>query len=317
VAKAAARHELAALSSAAASYLSNRRSLRERLATRGVPQADFRCADSPAAVVENAGGMAPPFYVVSDEGGGARESVAEYRDDLAFAAKRAAGDTSSSGLVIESHPRGDIYSLFCCMYDGDTTISAVLGHRSAKAPYRFPMAVCCPAEAKGELDTGLRALARQAVEALQIDFGLVRVEVLACADALLVLNVDPLPSGLWMPIDLIELAGGASCFENMLRMAAGDVPVVRDTRQAAALAWIPTRAGRVVSVDGVKQAASVEGVTQIQIRVRPGDTLRHVVDSTERNRVGYVAATGPNSETALARVDRALECCRIETSTIC
>ncbi len=50
--------------------------------------------------------------------------------------------------------------------------------------------------------------------------------------------------------------------------------------------------------------------------MRPGDTSRHVVDSTGRNRVGYVAAMGPDTETALARVERALECCRIETSTI-
>ncbi|MCH8203942.1 MAG: hypothetical protein IID09_02205 [Candidatus Hydrogenedentes bacterium] len=316
VAEAAARHELPALSCAAASYLSNRRSLRERLAARGVPQAEYRYADSPETAVESAEGMEPPFYVVSDEGGSARESVAEFREDLALAAKRASGDNSSSGLVIESHPRGDIFSLFCCMYDGDTTISAILGHRSAEAPYRFPMAVYCPATANDDLQKGLCVLAREALDALQFDFGAVRVDILACADSFLVLDVDPFLPWMWMPIDLIELAGGASYIENVLRMAAGEAPDVGRTRQAAALAWIPARPGRIVSIHGLKQAASVDGVAQIQIFARPGDTLRHRVDSAGRDRVGYIAATGPDTETALARVERALECCRIETSTI-
>ena len=316
MAEAAARRKLPALCRAAASCLSNRRSLRERLAASGVPQAEYRYADSPETAVESAEGMEPPFYVVSDEGGSARENVAEFREDLVLAAKRASEDTSFSGVVIESHPRGEIFSLLCCIYDGSITVSAILGHRSAKVPYRFPMAVYCPARANDDLQKRLCVLAREALDALRFDFGAVRVDILACADAFLVLNVDPFPSWMWMPVDLIELAGGASCIENMLRMAAGEAPVVDHTREAAALAWIPARPGRIVSIDGVKQAASVDGVAQIQIFVRPGDTLRHVVDSTERDRVGYVAATGPDAETALARVARALECCRIETSTI-
>jgi hypothetical protein len=84
--------------------------------------------------------MGPPFYVVSNEGGSARESVAEYRDDLVLAAKSAVGETPSSGVVIESHPRCEIFSTFCYVHGGCCTVAAIFGHRSAKAPYRFPMA---------------------------------------------------------------------------------------------------------------------------------------------------------------------------------
>ena len=207
--------------------------------------------------------------------------------------------------------------MLCCVYEGDITVAAILGHRSAKAPYRFPMAVYYPATASDDLQEKLCVLTDQALDALQFDFGAVRVDILACADEFLVLEVDPSPFWLWMPVDLIELAGGASCIENTLRMAVGEAPVVGHTRQAAALAWIRTRSGKVVSIDGLRQAASVDGVAQIQIFARPGDTLRHVVDSAGRDRVGYVAATGPDAETALACVDSAVECCRIETSMIC
>lgn len=315
VAQVASRHKMPGLSFAAAEYLSNRRSVRERLDACGISQVDYACARSPEEAFEAAHGMEPPLYVVPAEGGSARESVAEFRDDLVLASIGAARDAPSSEVLIESHARSARYSLICSVHEAGFVITAIIGQQSAKRPFRFPVGLYCPADADSGLDEALRALAQETVRALDIDFGQVRIDILVSQGELLVLEVDALPAWTWTPVDLIELAGGPSCTENVLRVATGGAPLARELQQAAALAWIPTRSGKIVSIDGLKEAASTGGVVEIQLNVRVGDTIRHVVDPAGRGRVGYVAANGPDVETALASVKRALECCHIKTST--
>ena len=303
------------LSVAAAEYLSNRRPLRERLDACGISQVDYAFVRTPEDAFEAAQGMDPPYYVVLAEGGSEGESVAEFRDDLALASKRAARDAPSSEVVIESHARGARYSLIGSVHEAGFVITAIIGQQSAKRPFRFPVGLYCPANADSGLDESLRALAQETVRALEIDFGQVRIDVLVSQSELFVLEVDALPAWTWMPVDLIELAGGLSCVENVLRMATGGAPLAHELQQAAALAWIPTHSGKIVSIDGLEEAASLDGVVEVQLSVRLGDAIRHVVDPAGRDRVGYVAANGPDVKTALARVERALECCHIETST--
>ncbi len=315
VAQAASRHQMPGPAIAAAGYLSNRRALRDRLDACGISQVDYACARSPEGAVEAALGMEPPFYVVPAEGGSARESVTEFPDDLVLASKRAARDAPSSEVVIESHARSARYSLIGSVYEADFLITAIIGQHSAKRPFRFPAGLYCPANVDARLDEALRALARETVRALDIDFGQVRIDLLMSQGEMFVLEVDQLPAWTWMPVDLIELAGGPSCTKNVLRMATGGAPLAHDLQRAAALAWIPTHTGKIVSIDGLKEAASIDGIAEIQLNVRVGDTMRHVLDPAGRDRVGYIAAKGPDIETALARVERALECCHIETST--
>lgn len=304
------------LSVESAKCLSSRHALRQRLTEHGVAQPDYRYLPAKRDALEVSEALDCPLYVVPDSGGTPCEAAVEYRDDLSLAIGRATRDLSSADVVIESHTPGKTYSLVCAVQGGTFSQSAVIGHDSARNPFRFPVRLRYPASIDSVLEDTLHVLAREATDALKLQQAMVRVDIILAGGVALVLNVDALPPWTWFPLDLAALAGGAGWAENALRIAAGDATVLARPKRATVLAWISAASGEVVSIEGLDRAAQLEGIAELRLNLQAGDVVRHVVDPEGRDRIGYVAATGPDIETAEARVEAALACFRIETQAV-
>ena len=98
---------------------------------------------------------------------------------------------------------------------------------------------------------------------------------------------------------------------------AGPVVLHIDGERAVALGGadihVVGEAGGVVNEIG---DGALEGVAALQVNIEVGDVIRHAVDQVGRDRVGFVAATGRDADEAVARANAALQCCRIETTTV-
>ncbi|MBB1245673.1 ATP-grasp domain-containing protein [Streptomyces durbertensis] len=81
--------------------------------------------------------------------------------------------------------------------------------------------------------------------------------------------------------------------------------------RAAAIWFVRAEPGRVVEVVGREQAEKAEGVHEVVVNAEPGSVVQPVRSSADR--VGYVIATGENSDSAVERARAAAEEVRVRT----
>ncbi len=95
------------------------------------------------------------------------------------------------------------------------------------------------------------------------------------------------------------------------------IPDAVPTRElGCAIAWIVPHSGIVQNIKNIEKVQNTEGVKQIALHVREGDTLTHITDIETRNKVGYVIATGPDAFTARNRALSAVSRIQINTRNI-
>ena len=308
--------DLPGMGPSAARLLSDRALWRGRLSKCGVSQVAYRVVRSreeAAAAGENLG---YPLYVVHAGEGMRQERAVEYAADLGLATGQVVKTEGTSSVVLESHAHGDLFSVYCFMCAGELRPGGVLAHETAPAPFRYPVGLSCPAKVAPALTEEMVCVCGAALEALEIDTGALRVDVMSTEHKLSIVHIEAAAAWSWAPVDLVELAGGPSCAENALRLAMGDAPVVGTPSSGAALQWLTTRSGEVTAIEGIEEALAVEGVVTLRVAAKVGDMMRHVIDPVSRDRVGYVTAVGPDAATAKARAERAAGFCRPVTRTM-
>ncbi len=95
------------------------------------------------------------------------------------------------------------------------------------------------------------------------------------------------------------------------------IPVSVPTRElGCAIAWIITHGGVVQSIKNIEKVQNTEGVKEITLYVKEGDTLTHITSTEARNKVGYVIAIGPDAFTARNRALSAVSRIQINTSNL-
>lgn len=114
---------------------------------------------------------------------------------------------------------------------------------------------------------------------------------------------------------LVEMAVGVQLFELAFGWPIGRVTALEsapETRGAGAVRFFWPSPGRVVSVQGMEQAAKMPGVEDIHLKVGVGDEVPVVQRSADR--VGFISARGKTPEEALDRCMKAMRKVKIETS---
>jgi biotin carboxylase len=113
---------------------------------------------------------------------------------------------------------------------------------------------------------------------------------------------------------LVEMAVGVQLFELAFGWPIGRVaPLERapEARAAGAVRFFWPPPGRVVSIQGMEEAAKMPGINEIHLRVGIGGEVPVVRRSADR--VGFISARGKTPEEALNRCMRAMREVKIET----
>ncbi|WP_220503867.1 serine O-acetyltransferase EpsC [Microbispora sp. H13382] len=102
--------------------------------------------------------------------------------------------------------------------------------------------------------------------------------------------------------ELVRGAYGIDLVEYALGWPFGLVPELPDRPQAhmgASVRSLVSEPGRVESVEGVADAAARDGVLDVRVTAKPGDTVHALRDNWDR--LGLVAVTGPDTAAAIRR----------------
>jgi len=166
-----------------------------------------------------------------------------------------------------------------------------------------------PSHLPDDIQAEVRELVGRAAASLGVTDGVVKGDVVVSGGVPHVIELAARLSGGYFCTHEIPLNTGVDFVGNAIRLAVGE-PVDPADLQPKYLRYLSQRylfpgLGKVVSVTGEADVATWPGVELLEIRVRPGDTLRSV--DSHPARAGLVLVSGDDRDSATGLAERAID----------
>jgi len=287
---------------------------RRLLQAAGLAGPAFGTAGDPARAAELGTELGLPVVVKPVSGSGSVGVRLCHRPDEVVEAARAvlAADLASAGIpaqsavLVEQYLDGPEFSVETF----GTEVVGVTGKHVGAPPYfvetghDFP-AVLAPADRTALAGTAVRALT-----ALGLGWGPAHVELRLTTAGPVVIEVNPRLAGGMIP-DLVRLATGVDLIAATVANTVGQRPdLVPSRAEAAAIRFLVAgSAGEFVAAAGLDRAAGFAQLVEVALTRLPGTSLR--LENSFRDRLGYLIATGRDTRSAAAAVERALACVQL------
>lgn len=306
--------------------MTNKLTMRRRLAGGGVPQPRFaavRTLEEGLAALETVG---VPAVLKPADSGGQRgifrlESAADLERDL----PGALAESARGEAIVEGFHDGLELNGLVVARDGEaTTVTLSDRLRPPGVGFGVGWIHLYPPSLPPETVAEAERVAAQALRALGLRDGIAFPQLLVTPDGeVLVVEVAArIPGG--QMADLARHAVGVDLVEVALRRALGeeisDELVVPRFRRPLAIRFLtakpgPLPTGRVTSLGGMEKVLAAPGVLQADVYFGAGDTVRPV--RLDADRMGYVIATGEGSAEALERAEAAARLFDVEVEPEC
>jgi biotin carboxylase len=222
------------------------------------------------------------------------------------------GQALARAALIEEYLDGPEYSVETLTWQGRTEVVAVTRKLLTPPPAFVEIGHAVPAPLPEHDRRACAELVGSALAAIGYDFGAAHVEIRLTAAGPRIIEINCRPAGDRIT-RLAHLATGVDLPGQLIGMYLGRAPSTADRLNlGAAIVFLPSLPGEVVGIEGLEEAAAVEGIVDLSVYVAPGTELAQVGDNTDR--FGHVLAVGPDSDRALARAEHAAALLRIRTT---
>jgi biotin carboxylase len=303
--------------------MTNKEAMRLRLAEQGLPQPPFAVVRTVEEATRALARLGAPVVVKPVDSGGQRGVFrVERAGELAELLPRTLAFSRSGSAMIERYVEGEELNGIAVARAGKVQLLTLSDRLRPPGVgfgvgwiHRFPSSL--PAATLAEA----ASVAVRAVESLGLRDGIAFPQLLVSDGQTVVVEVAArVPAG--QMADLVYHAVGIDLIEIALRQALGrpvgdDLLQIGEQRAAvirfftAAPGILPT--GRVVAIDGLENVRAAPGVLDADLYLQLGETIRPV--QVDADRRGYVVATGPDSDAALAAATAAMEKLVVQTSS--
>ena len=307
----------------AATLASDKLLMKERFAERGVPIPAFtpvRDASELAARIPRDGS---PLVVKPVDSRGARGVLRLTPDvELAWAFAFAQRHSPTQRVMVERFLDGPQVSTESLVIDG---IAHTVGMSDRNyewidryAPHMIENGGALPTRHGEETRRAIRRVVQEAAEALGIENGVVKGDIVVHDGVPHVIEVAARLSGGRFCTHEIPLATGVDFVRHAIRIALGERPSEAEVRprfeRGVAQRYVFPRPGRVISVQGAREAAGREGIAWSQVRLRPGDIVGPIDSHPARG--GSVIACADDRESAVRRAVAAVRAIRVEVDPV-
>ncbi|MEN0137256.1 MAG: ATP-grasp domain-containing protein [Rhodococcus sp. (in: high G+C Gram-positive bacteria)] len=247
--------------------------------------------------------------VVKPVCGAGSAGVAVVREEGALAAAfaRAGGDfdgLTDSGVLVEQFHEGPQFSVEAFSECGEHQVVAVTRKYSDPANF-VELGHVAPADLSTAQEESIHTYVARVLDAVGVDFGATHTEVVLTPIGPRVIETHVRMGGDEIPSLALD-ATGVDLAECVVRQTVGEkvLPGIRavlaEKRPARCSAiWfaaVPV-AGVVTEVSGLDDAGNVDGVTDVQLLVRPGAEVTGLESSDSR--VAYARAVGDTADRAI------------------
>jgi biotin carboxylase len=282
---------------------------RECLGEHGVPQPEWRLTRGEAAGVP-----VPCVVKPADRQGQRGLTLVRDRAELGEAVALAVSESRAGVALVEELVEGPEVTVNGFSVDGKLHPLTVTDRLVAEPP-AFGVAVAHAWPSDEDTDAAVE-IVRSAVAALGISNGPTYTQVRLAPEGARVMEVAARLGG-GHDAELCQVALGVDLNGLAISAALGEEVEVAPSPDAvspggACVRFLVPPEGTLESVEGLAEAAQVEGVVEARVYRRPGFQFGPFRRGSDR--AGFVLAAGDSKADALARADRAAALIRFETT---
>jgi biotin carboxylase len=245
-----------------------------------------------------------PVMVKPCDGSGSKATMrVGMFDNLKAACEEAIKASLIGRALIEDFIEGKEYGVESFVYDGQVYVLGVMGKQMTNPPDYAELGHCIPSQLV--IEEKVKEVAKNAIKALEINFGAVNMDVLVTKDnRVCVVDIGARMGGNLIGSHIIPLGTGIGYMENLIRTAVGDEV---DLKQKDAGKNIATRllALRPGKIKALPKFSEIEQKCKVKIyhHLSIGDTIREYHNNLDS--CGYVVAVADTLEEAKKRAEKA------------
>ncbi len=242
----------------------------------------------------------------TDNSGSRGVMLIHNENELREAVEYSSSNGRSGSVIVEEYMQGPEVSVEIITVDGEPNVLQVTDKLTTGAPHFVEMGHSQPSRLGEENLEKIRDLAKRAVKAVGIKNGPAHVEIILTKEGPKMVELGARMGGDCITTHLVPLSTGIDMIEAMIKISCGEKPDIEPKFQkGSAIRYLSTGCGTITAIDGVEKAQLVDGVREISLVKKVGDTAGEIGSSTDR--VGFVIAQADTAEKAVSTCEKALK----------
>ena len=273
----------------------------------GLPQPDFRLADTQDEMVAAAAALGYPLILKPAMNLGSRGvSRVAGPADLAWSIDYAMANDRGGGFIVEQLVPGTETTVEGLVKNGEVQVLAQSDKEPQEHPrYRVAMALNYPAKFEPSQLQRTQEVVAAAARALGIENGAFHCECMINPQGVFLLEMAARPGGGHIFSHIVEAVSGVCMPLALVGIFLGEDPDIRPRRQrGACYRFFAPPPGVFQGASGVEEARRLPGILDLGFSLKAGTVVGPIAGDADRP--GYVVSTGAGREEAIANADRAV-----------
>lgn len=209
-------------------------------------------------------------------------------------------------VMVEEYMEGPEASVETLSVEGECHVIQITDKLTTGAPYFVEMGHNEPSMLSEETITRIAEVAKAAVKAIGIENGPSHTEIKVTKEGPKIVELGARLGGDNITTHLVPLSTGVNMVENCIKIALGEKPdLEKKWDKGSAIRYLKPEVGKIMSIDGIEIAETMDGVKQVSIVHPVGDFSREIQSS--RDRVGFVIAQMETPEKAIDTCEMAIK----------
>ena len=293
----------------------NKAYMRQRFEKSGVPIPKFYIVNSFEEYKKAVGKLKDKFIVKPADNAGSRgvELVAKRDVTLIDKVYYSSKEYSRTGTVlVEEFVEGPEVSVESFTVNGETDIIAITDKLTTQPPYFVELGHSEQSQFDEDTKTKIKETARKAIKAINIKDGPSHTEIKITSRGPIVIEIAARLGGDFITSKLVPLATGVDLIDCSIKQAIHEqVDLSRKFDRGAAIRFITADEGTIIDMEGIEEAEKIEGVYEISIYKKIGDTVNGLKSSNDR--IGHIIASAEKAREANDICNKASELIIIKT----
>ncbi len=280
----------------------------------GVPSPWYYVVDSADGLDEIKDKLSYPCVMKPTDNAGSHGVVlAHDLDELKRSFEYSHSCVRKGTVIIEEYLEGDEVSVECMVVNGDVNVLQITDKLTTGAPHFVEMGHSQPTKHPANIADEIRKVAVAACKAVGINKGPAHVEMMVTSRGPVMIELGARMGGDNITTALVPLSTGIDMVKETIKVALGEEPDVKNKiSKGSAIRYFKVPYGRIESIDGVDEANSVSGVSQIIFTKGVGEQSTPIESSNDR--IGFVIAQGSDAEDAIKICENAMSMISIKIS---
>lgn len=214
-------------------------------------------------------------------------------------------NSRSGHVIIEEYMAGQEVSVEIIVSNGVVNVIAVTDKLTLGQPYFVEVGHSQPSRLPIKDVEKIKDLATRAVKAIGIDNSPAHVEIMLTKDGPKMVELGARLGGGCITTHLVPLSTGVDMIHAIIDLSLGISPNLTKTRHSgSALRHISGVQGTISSIQGIQDALTSAGVTEVTMLKNIGDHVRYFQNGSDR--IGYVIASGNCADESIKNCEEAL-----------